>query len=89
MGGGEDGAAGNGEVKLGKDGKPKFDRNDPEQMEALKKRDIKRYRKEMRAIKKQMRIDKGETVGVQTLPKAVREPEEIKSIKQGKFDMMK
>ena len=52
MGGGEDGAAGNGEVKLGKDGKPKFDRNDPEQMEALKKRDIKRYRKEMRAIKK-------------------------------------
>jgi hypothetical protein len=42
--------------------KPKFDRNDPEQMEALKFRDIKRYRKEMRKIKKDVRAKHGEPV---------------------------
>lgn len=60
--------------------KPKFDRNDPEQMEALKFKDIKRYRKECRKIKKEMRAKKGEPVIDQ--PKPTRSLEEITDLKR-------
>lgn len=56
-------------------------------MEALKKRDIKRYRKECRKIKRETRERKGEVVIDQ--PKAIRAPEEIREIKQKKFESMK
>ena len=67
--------------------KPKFDRHDPEQMEALKKRDIKRYRKEMRKIKKEIRAKRGDPVIDQ--PKPIRSIEEITEIKQKKFSKIK
>ena len=67
--------------------KPKFDRHDPEQMEALKKRDIKRYRKEMRKIKKELRAKRGEPVIDQ--PKPTRSLEEITELKQKKFEKIK
>ena len=58
-------------------------------MEELKKRDIKRYRKEMRKIKKDVREEKGEPPAVQQCLPPTRAPEEIKQIKQGKWEMMK
>jgi mRNA-degrading endonuclease RelE of RelBE toxin-antitoxin system len=67
--------------------KPKFDRNDPDQMESLKKRDIKRYRKEMKKIKKDIRAKRGEPVIDQ--PKPIRTPEEITVKKQTMFDKIK
>ena len=60
-----------------------LDTRDPEQMEQLKKRDIKRYRKEMRKIKKAL------GPGVQVQPKPIRQPEEIKEIKSKKFNKIK
>jgi hypothetical protein len=61
------------------DEKPKFDRHDPKQMESLKKRDIKRYRKECRKIKREMKERRGEVIIEQ--PKPIRAPDEIKEIK--------
>ena len=54
-------------------------------MELLKKRDIKRYRKEMRRIKRELREKQGLSVGVQVQPKPIRAPEEIKQIKTEMF----
>ena len=61
------------------DDKPKFDRHNPKHMEALKKRDIKRYRKECRKIKREIRERRGEVVMDQ--PKPIRAPDEIKELK--------
>lgn len=60
-------------------------------MELLKKRDIKRYRKEMRKIKKDVKAKKREESGLPLIaqPKPIRAPEEIKEIKEKKFDKMK
>ena len=60
-----------------------LDTSNPEQMDQLKKRDIKRYRKEMRKIKKAM------GPGVQVQPKPIREPEAIKEIKAQKFSKIR
>lgn len=48
-------------------------------MEALKKRDIKKYRKEMRKIKRETREKRGEVIVDQ--PKPIRAAEEIREIK--------
>ena len=69
--------------------KKKFDRRDAAQMEALKFRDIKRYRKEMRKVKKELRAERGEPPAVQYCPPPTRAPEVIKEIKQGKWNAMK
>ena len=47
-----------------KENKNKFDNKDPEQMELLKKRDIKKYRKECRKIKREVREKAGLPVGI-------------------------
>ena len=60
-------------------------------MELLKKRDIKRYRKEMRKIKKEVKEKKREESGIPVVaqPKPIRAPEEIKELKEMKFDKIK
>ena len=44
--------------------KKPFDCHNPEEMEQLKKRDIKRYRKECRKIKREIMEAKGLPVGI-------------------------
>jgi hypothetical protein len=44
-------------------------------MEVLKKRDIKKYRKECRKIKRDIREKAGLPVGIQILPPKTRTPE--------------
>lgn len=60
-------------------------------MELLKKRDIKKYRKEMRKIKKDLKDKRREELGIEKVeqPKPIRAPEEIKELKQAKFDKIK
>ena len=67
--------------------KPKFDRHNPKHMESLKKRDIKRYRKECRKIKRELRERRGDIVIDQ--PKPIRAPDEIKELKSQKFEKLK
>ena len=47
-------------------------------MSNLKKRDIKKYRKECRKIKRELREAQGLPVGVQVQPPPTRTPDEIK-----------
>ena len=54
-------------------------------MENLKKRDIKKYRKECRKIKRDIREQQGLPVGIQILPPKTRTPEQIKAIKTEVF----
>ena len=55
-------------------------------METLKKRDIKKYRKECRKIKRDLRERAGLPVGIQILPPKTRTPEQIKAIKTETFN---
>ena len=69
------------------DDRPKFDRHNPKHMEALKKRDIKRYRKECRKIKREIRERR--VIQIFNQPKPIRAPDEIKELKSQKFEKLK